>query len=68
MTVPLMKNMPAGSFWVLKFSIYKEISEYSQTERVKIRFQEINFVKNIYEVEVLFWTFGVSSILILLWR
>ena len=35
--------------------------EYSQTERAKIRYQQINFDKNIQEVEALFWTFGICS-------
>ena len=35
--------------------------EYSQTERAKIRYQQINFEKKIQEVEALFWIFGISS-------
>ena len=48
----LIKNMPTclyGAFEFLSFknSIYKKDREYSQTERVKKHFQQINFVKNI---------------------
>ena len=38
--------------------------EHSQSERVKNRFQEMSFV----EVEASFWTLGISSIVMLLWR
>ena len=53
---------------LLSFLFIKKNLEYSQTERVKIRFQEINLVTNIYEVETLFSTYGVSCIVMLLWR
>ena len=52
------------SLWVLKNPFIKKNMEHSQSERVKNRFQEMNFV----EVEASFWTLGISSIVMLLWR
>ena len=47
-----------------KNSIYlKENVEHSQAERITNSYQEINFVKNIKEVEALFWTFvGLAAL------
>ena len=57
-----------GSFWAfLKNSIDKKNVEHLQTERAKKRYQEINFVKKILKVEVLFLAFGIGSIVMLLW-
>ena len=49
------------SFWVLKIPFIKKNLEQSQNERLKKR-QQMEFVKKISEVDALFWTFGISSI------
>ena len=44
--------------------------EHSQAERRKNSYQEINFAKNIEELEALFWNFAVLAalyIVMLLW-
>ena len=44
--------------------------EHSQAERGKNSYQEINFAKNIEELEALFWNFEVLAalyIVMLLW-
>ena len=41
--------------------IYKEKVEHLQAERIKISYQEINFIKNISEVQALFLTFVVLA-------
>ena len=41
--------------------------KHSQTKKSKKDYEQINFLKNVKEV-ALFWTFGRSSIVMLLWR
>ena len=56
--------MPLGSFRAFKFeknSFYEEKCKTFTNWKSKKRYQQINFVKNISEVEVLFWAFGISS-------
>ena len=42
--------------------------EYSHNERVKKCYQQVDFVKNFWEVETFLSTFGISSNLMLLQR
>ena len=53
-------------FSVFRTSFIRKNVEFSQTERVKKCYQQLDFGKKIKEVEALFWTFGISSIVILL--
>ena len=53
------------AFELLSFknSVTKKNVDHSQDERIKYSCQEINFVKKIYEVEALFWTFVELALL-----
>ena len=69
---PLIKKHAARELWnfkVREILFLKENVKAFTNWKSKIHYQQINFVKNIKEVEVLFWNFGISSgIVKLLWR
>ena len=59
--------MTPGSFFSWKIPFIKENVKHSQTERVKDAINK-QILLNILEVEVLFWTFDISSVVMILWR